>query len=262
MNAILTADQLRSAVPSAFAVSPWERMSDRYKMVPTCEVVDILGGQGYRPVRAMQSSSRIEGKGAFARHMIRFRHDEHLGPIVIGTEVPELVLTNSHDGSSAYRFMAGIFRLVCSNGLTVQSADFGSIGVRHSGGADFRKRIEDATFGIAAGLPRTVARIEEWKQIELKPAHREAFAAAALELREVKQVEPGRMLAVRRAEDRKPDLWTTANVIQENLIKGGLPGRASTGRRSTTRPVKSVGEDLRLNKALWVLTEKLAAIVS
>jgi hypothetical protein len=30
----------------------------------------------------------------------------------------------------------------------------------------------------------------------------------------------------------------------------------------TTRPVKSVAEDLRLNRALWTLTEKLAVAVS
>lgn len=262
MNAILTADQLRATVPSAFATAPWGRMSGRYKMVPTNEVVSILGDQGFRPVRAMQSRSRIEGKGDFTRHMIRFRHDAFLTPAVVGAELPELVLTNSHDGTSAYRFMAGIFRLVCSNGLTVQSADFGSISVRHSGGADFQERIIDATFEVVSEMPRTVAKIEEWKQIGLTRPQQEAFAAAALELRDKKPVEPEQLLAVRRPDDRKADVWTTANVIQENLIKGGLRGHASTGRRTTTRPVRSVGEDLRLNRALWTLTEKLAEAVS
>jgi hypothetical protein len=35
-----------------------------------------------------------------------------------------------------------------------------------------------------------------------------------------------------------------------------------TGRRTTTRPVKSVGEDIRLNRALWTLTERLAELLS
>jgi hypothetical protein len=51
-------------------------------------------------------------------------------------------------------------------------------------------------------------------------------------------------------------------VVQEHLLRGGDKGRAATGRRITTRPVKSVGEDIRLNRALWTLTEKLAEAVS
>jgi hypothetical protein len=67
---------------------------------------------------------------------------------------------------------------------------------------------------------------------------------------------------LRRPEDRKADLGTTTSVVQEHLLRGGDRGRASTGRRTTTRPVESVGEDLRLNRALWTLTEKLAEAVS
>ena len=145
--AALDHDTLRRLAPSIFAASPWGRMSDRYKMVPTIEVVAMLAERGFRPVRAQQSRSRIEGKGDFTRHLIRFRHDDYLDQAA-GAELPELVLTNSHDGTSAYRFLSGIFRLVCSNGLTVQSADFGSIAVRHSGGRDFEQRVIDATYKV------------------------------------------------------------------------------------------------------------------
>src|SRR4051794_23840052 len=122
-------DQLRRLAPSIFAASPWGRMSGRYRMVPTIEVVGLLRDKGFLPVRAEQSRTRIEGKGDFTRHLIRFRHGDHLSPLAVGAEVPELVLTNSHDGTSAYRFMAGVFRLVCSNGMVVQSADHGSLSV-------------------------------------------------------------------------------------------------------------------------------------
>lgn len=260
-TAILTTEQLRHAVPSAFASSPWHKMSGRYKFVPTSDVIDILRGHGFHPVKAMQSRSRIEGKGEFTRHMLRFRHVNFLS--AAGQETPELVLSNAHDGTSAYRLMAGIFRLICGNGLTVQSADFGSISVNHSGGADFHERILDATYQVVEEMPRTLAQIEHWKQIPLTPPQREAFASAALELKGSGQITPDQLLTPRRAEDRKPDVWTVANVVQENLLKGGLKGIASTGRRRmTTRPVKSVSEDLRLNRALWTLTEKLAEAVS
>jgi hypothetical protein len=231
-------------------------------MVPTVEVVGMLRDKGFVPVRAEQSRTRIPGKGDFTRHMLRFRHSDFLSPLVVGTEIPELVLLNSHDGTSAYKFLAGIFRLICSNGMVVQSSDHGSISVRHSGGQDFRDRVIDATVQVMDEAPRTLAKIEAWKRIELTPPQRDAFAAAALELKDTRAITPAQLLTPRRSEDHKADLWTTASVVQEHLLRGGDRGRAATGRRVTTRPVKSVGEDLRLNRALWTLTERLAEIVS
>ena len=75
-------------------------------------------------------------------------------------------------------------------------------------------------------------------------------------------MKPADVLAPRRGADRSPDLWTTANVVQENVIKGGLRGvSATTGRGRKTRAVASVAEDVRLNRALWTLTERMAELV-
>ena len=89
---VLDDDRLRRAAPSVFAASPWEGMSHRYRMVPTIEVVGMLRDRGFLPVRAEQSRTRIPGKGDFTRHMLRFRHADHLSPLAVGAEVPELVL--------------------------------------------------------------------------------------------------------------------------------------------------------------------------
>jgi hypothetical protein len=110
--------------------------------------------------------------------------------------------------------------------------------------------------------PRTLGKIDAWKGIELSPPQRDAFAAAAWELKANPAVPPAQLLAPRRPEDRRTDLWTTAGVVQEHLLRGGDRGRSASARRTTTRPVKGVGEDLRLNRALWTLTEKLAEALS
>lgn len=46
----------------------------------------------------------------------------------------------------------------------------------------------------------------------------------------------------------------------ENLIKGGLPGRTEKGKRTTTRPVKAIDGDVKLNKALWLIAEKFRTL--
>ncbi len=262
--ATLSDDQLHRSAPSIFASTPWHRMSDRYRFVPTIEVVDMLRDRGFLPVRAQQSRSRIEGKGAFTKHLVRFRHDSLID--TQGDEIPELVLVNSHDGTSSYQLMAGIFRLVCSNGLVVQSADFGSIRVHHSGGQDFQQRVIDATYQIVEEAPRTMAAIEEWKAIELSRPQQLALAEAAMEIRPNESIRPAHLLTARREADYtdsegRRDLWRTANVLQENLLQGGVQGRNATGRKVRTRPIKSVGEDVRVNRALWTLTAKMAELV-
>jgi hypothetical protein len=210
-------DQLRRRAPSIFARSPWGGMSGRYRMVPTIEVFAMLRDRGFLPVRAEQSRARTPERGEFTRHMLRFRHADLMSPVAVGAEVPELVLVKSHDGTAAYRFLAGVFRLVCSNGLVVSTAEYGSVSVRHSGGPGFHDRVVEATQQIMDAAPRTMAKIDAWKQIELAPPQREAFAAAALELKDNPSITPAQLLAPRRPEDRRSDLWTTASVVQEHL---------------------------------------------
>lgn len=265
MQTTLTNNDLRHLTPSVFAASPWQRMSERYRFVPTIDVVDMLREQGFSPVRAQQSRSRIEGKGAFTKHMIRFRHADYLQPTQVGEELPELVLVNSHDGTAAYRLFAGIFRLVCSNGLIIASANFGSFSVRHSGGDDFRSRIIDATYQIVEETPKAFRQVEEWKQIELTRPKQIAFANAASELKPNAAINPAHLLTARRDEDAtnsdaSRDLWRTTNVIQESLIRGGIQGRSGTGRRIKTRPIKAVDSDIKINRALWRLAEEMAKL--
>ncbi len=65
------------------------------------------------------------------------------------------------------------------------------------------------------------------------------------------------VLQPRRWADKKDDLWTVYQRLQENLIKGGLSGRNAKGKRARTCSVNGIDGDIKLNKALWVMTEKM-----
>jgi hypothetical protein len=256
-------NNLRRFAPSIFAERPYVKMSDRYRFVPTIEVVNILRTNQFFPIRASESRTGIEDKKGFTRHMIRFRHTDYLASPKLNEEIPELVLMNSHDGGCAYKFNAGLFRLVCLNGLVVSSADFGSMSVRHTGDHDFTKQVIDATFQVVENTPKVIEQINTWKAIELKPDQRLALASASKELHDRgEDINAADLLRPKRYDDRKSDLWTTFNVVQENLTKGGVPlPRTATGRRSSTKSIRDIGKDVRLNKALWTLASKLAESV-
>ncbi|TYC80496.1 DUF945 domain-containing protein, partial [Stappia sp. BW2] len=77
-------------------------------------------------------------------------------------------------------------------------------------------------------------------------------------------IQPSQLLNTRRTGDRENDLWTTFNVVQENAIRGGLEARFRDEhgrlRRSSSRAVKGIDQDVKLNKALWTLSEKMAEL--
>jgi hypothetical protein len=55
-------------------------------------------------------------------------------------------------------------------------------------------------------------------------------------------------------------VWRTFNVIQENLVRGGVRGVASNGRRQRTRAMTGVDASTRLNRELWTLAEGMAKL--
>lgn len=264
MTAILSRDDLRTVAPSIFAASPFHAMSERYRFIGTDGVIDIMDGLGFRPVQAMQSKTRHEEKRGFTRHFIRLRHIDHLSN-PSGQEVPEIVLENSHDGTAAYRMHAGIFRFICSNGLLIASANFGAISVKHSGGKDFERRITEATHQIAEETPRAFETVERWKGIILPRPVQIEMAQRAFDLKPLVGVRPAALLTARREEDYtdadgRRDLWRTFNVIEENVMQGGIQGVNPRGRRTRTRSIKSVTATINLNRQLWQIAEQVAEL--
>ena len=137
---------------------------------------------------------------------------------------------------------------------------FENIRIRHSGNV-VGDVIEGAT-RILKESDEVFERIGTYKGINLTYDESNALAVAAAQVRwgDEAPVNAIQLLTPHRYADRKTDLWTTFNRIQENVLKGGVPGRATTGRRTTTRAVGGVNENVKLNKALWTLADTMATL--
>lgn len=127
----LTNEQLIRAVPSIFAPDKHSSRSDKYTYISTSDMLDGMRKEGFEVYEARQGGSRIEGKAQFTKHMLRFRHASQV-PSLHQTH-SEIVLVNSHDGTSSYQLMSGLFRLVCSNGLIRADKETGRIRIPHKG---------------------------------------------------------------------------------------------------------------------------------
>lgn len=261
----LTNDALRGIAPSIFAVAPWQAMSDRYTFIPTIQIVEQMRKEGFMPVNAVQSRTRIEGKGDFTKHQIRFR-DIRNGetPVLshLGQLFAEVILTNSHDGASAYKIDAGLMRLVCMNGLTVSAGEHNAMKVRHSGSSD---GIIEASYEVVEQFPKVLQSAEDFARLQLSAPQQEAFAEAALALRydDNAPVNARQIIRPKRSADVAPNLWNTFNTVQEHLVSGGARGfNRETRRRVTVRPVTGISENTRLNQSLWKLTEAMAKLAA
>jgi hypothetical protein len=255
----LSDEQILRAAPSVFAEMPHDSRSARYAYIPTSDVVNGLRKEGFMPFMACQARSRIEGKAEFTKHMLRFRREGQIN----GDTANEIILVNSHDGTSSYQMLAGCFRFVCHNGLicgdTVE--DFR---VRHSG--DVLGNVIEGAYRIVDEFEQVEASKDLMQSLQLTTGQQNAFANAALQLRYDPEdnipIEPQQLNRVRRADDRGADLWRTFNRVQENIMQGGLRGFNRNGGKMTTRQVTGVSENVRLNRALWTLAEEMAKLVA
>ncbi|KAF6638582.1 DUF945 domain-containing protein [Pantoea sp. EKM10T] len=249
----LTHDELFFTVPSIFSETKYDSRSERYTYIPTITLLDNLKREGFQPFFACQTRVRDLSKRDHTKHMLRLRREGQ----ITGNQVPEIILLNSHDGSSSYQMLPGIFRAVCQNGL-ICGETFGEVRVPHKG--DVVERVIEGAYEVLGIFGRVEEKREEMQQLMLPPPAQQALAKAALIYRfgdEHQPVTELQILSPRRWQDESPDLWTTYQRIQENLMKGGIRGRNAQGRNQQTRAVRGIDGDVKLNRALWVMAETM-----
>lgn len=251
----LSDDQIRTVAPSIFAETPHESRSQRYSYIPTAAVLAELRKEGFQPFMVCQTRVRHEERRDYTKHMLRLRHASQID----GTEASEIILLNSHDGTSSYQMLAGMFRFVCQNGL-VCGDTFADVRVPHKG--NVTDHVIEGAYEVLHGFERVQHSRDAMCAITLDDGEAEVFARSALTL---KYGDPGKAVPItesqilrpRRFDDNGSDLWSVFNRVQENLVKGGLTSRTANGRQRQTRPVQGIDQNVRLNRALWLLADGL-----
>lgn len=257
--------QVAQVCPSAAATEPAEKCSTGYLFIPTMRVVDGMRERDFVPTWASESKTRMIGAAGHTKHIIRFAQVKDLERRQ--DDRPEVVLVGSHDWTSAFRVIAGVFRRVCSNGL-ISGDKAAELRVMHRG--DFLEEVLSATYSIAEQAESTMQLVAEMKRIELDTRERLLLAKHATALRfdldanavegslvnidpQADRYNPQALLRVWRSEDRGTDLYTTLNVIQENALQGGV--RVKNGNKS--RRVTNINQTVTFNQQLWQFAQEL-----
>ena len=251
----LTHEQMYAVAPSIFAEQAHGSRSERYAYIPTSAILRRLQAEGFSPFMVCQSRSRDLAKREHTKHMVRLRHASQ----ITGEEANEIILVNSHDGSSAYQMLAGVFRFVCCNGM-VCGTTMSDVRVRHNG--DVIDNVIEGAFRVVEDFALVDEQKGAMKELWLSHGDQLAFAKAARSLKYDDPDVPApitehQLLFIERAEDNAADLWTTLNRVQEHLMRGGIRGRRPDGRRATTRGINAIDQNIKINRALWILAEAM-----
>ena len=263
---VATLDEIASYAPSVFASHPSDKVSPKYSFVPTGELLSGFEKLGWTPTHVRQN-----GRGDFARHMVRLTN-EKLGFMDLKSDKvrPQIVLDNSHNGGSNAQIHMGLFRLVCTNGLVVAMPGmYTSVKLRHMGiDMEELKRLMEV---VAEQYTQVGPRIVEMQQNFLTQQQSEDFVIKAMAAREphvfIKEdgtidlkkattiINPTTMLTPVRGEDKRDDLWTVFNVVQERLVKGEFDRQTMNGRRTKPRGINNATRHIDFNKKLWEIAE-------
>jgi hypothetical protein len=253
----LSDELIASVAPSIFATAAHASRSDRYAYIPTSDVLNGLRREGFMPFAVAQSNTRKADRREHTRHMIRLRHADNINN---AEAAHEIVLLNSHDGTSSYQMLSGMFRFVCANGLVCGDIE-NDIRVRHKG--DIRDQVIEGAFTVLSHQDKAAAAVDTMRSLSLSLPEQLAFARAARVLRYGEEHAPitdAQVLEPKRSEDVGNDLWRVFNRTEENLTKGGMDGRTVTGKIRAQRAVTGLDQNTKLNRALWTLAQEMAAL--
>ena len=258
----LSDNDLREAAPSIFTETPSSETSKHYTHIPTYKVIQDMKQLGWFPVDAKQVKTRNANTKGVGKHLVVFQNDDIVVDGQDGDTVfPRILLTNSHDGKNAFQFQAGLFRLICENGLVISDHNFSKLKIRHMGYdfSELRKTITELT----EALPLTVESLNKFKATQLSDEQKVDFAVKALGLRLggydfVDTVNIEDLLEPTRNEDKGNGLWEVYNVVQEKVVHGMFEYSTGTKQRKA-RTIKNFKQDVKLNEDLFALAEEYVA---
>ena len=261
-------------------------LSKHYSFVPTMKVVNDLRELGYECVDATQVKARKKSTNGYQKHMLTFEHPKYkldqVNEVEISdgktetqvkkpTEYPQILLTNSHDGGNAFTLSAGIFRLVCSNGLVIKTEDYGSARLVHKGYSF--EAVQKLVNEFNVTIDEVLTKVTAMKKVELTKEQQIEFAKKAALLRFTAKsynedniadvVDIDDLLNVDRKEDAGNGLYEVFNRVQESIVQGkylyaasGKVKDADTKTRKA-RPIKNFKQSIDVNKKLSELAFEL-----
>jgi hypothetical protein len=262
----LSRDEVFTLAPAALSNTVSDTLSGIYGQLGTYDAINALADYGYQPVQAAQKQSRTLSAMAHGEHLISFAK-EGSNAVEIDGHRGEIILYNSHDGTSSLKLFAGSYRFICSNGIV--AGDGFEARIRHTKSTidGFEEMLKDT----ASKLPALMGRIQDLQQQQLDEQQVLQFAQNAATLRwewdeasdefrkgaYADNMTVRGLLRTKRNADAGMSAWNVYNRCQEALVRGGPMITSYTdktgprGRYRRSRAIGSVKATTEINRKLW-----------
>lgn len=241
--------------------------SPKYQLASTKRIIQTFLDKGFQ-VRSMGYKASRPELRPFTNHVVRFIRDD----LKLNNEgYIEIIMRNSHDGTSSVKLDLGFYRLVCSNGMISGKTFFRTIPLKHIGTDfyhDLNKNIDrivtyaDKLGQLIISMHNTVLSNDQVFELTRIMSQR-----ALSDIKNLESIDYNRSFRPIRSEDNNNTLWAVFNRVQEKIIRGGIKYKTYKVddnnklffKNNTSRAIRSINKDIELNSVLFDYAMKLVA---
>ena len=226
----------------------YRQTSNKYRYVSSNELINkvqlLANSRGIPNVSTKVLYSDAPGTKS-TRHLLEFRfHD--LERDLFGTPiVPRLLVWNSFNAECSLSLSVGVYRLVCSNGLTLGKSMFRDQAI-HLKGTEIERIVEEFEHQVAASLDYIDTQMTEnfvklmGGQLNIYEINR--ILTTMVEARSISKrtaaivkgtLSPDALSFTTREEDKELTLWSLYNIVNENMRLQGKSLLAQEKKNTT-----------------------------
>lgn len=243
------------------------QVTERYQPIQAASVGNALSERGFELTGIITGKGRHADKLDFQRTIARYRSKDTFD--IAGLSL-DIIYISKHLGRGCDELRLGLYRGVCANQWAVGTL-FEMIRFRHTGNP-----LDDIANGISQVLAQRSKLVDTVKAMQSKvltPNEIDALCKTYADIRlqgkaNVIDVNHRSLATVHRADDAKLDLFTVANVLQENVIRMPLQyriestdsrGQPIVRNQSTRRFRESSSQLVDLNGQMFDAAMQLVA---
>jgi|SRR5581483_2068052 len=243
------------------------QVSDRFAVIQAASVGQALAERGFNMTSVITGKGRHEDKKDFQRTIARYRSTDAFE--IEGLNL-DIIYISKHLGRGMDELRLGLYRGVCANAWATGTL-FECVRFRHTGNP--AENIQQGILNVLSQRTQLIDAVKRMQSVQMDAVKIDAlckqFAAIRLEsVPNALNVNYRALAKVRRNDDAKLDLFTVANVLQENVIRYPLSYQVESVdangveflRNQSTRRFKESSEALvNLNGKLFDAAMQFAA---
>jgi len=247
----LTEQEILDRAPSVFATEASGHVSEKYTFIPTTQVIEDMEELGWKVYSAEQRTARTKVRNTHTKHLLRFRNDtltEVLGCI------PEITLTNSHDGRNAFQFYVGLYRPDIQSSFVIRHETLNGLRIKHQWYT--LNEVREVTQKVINHLPVLIEQVQLLNNTTIGKTEQREYAMRAMMTRWGKDY-PSILhrVVMNPIKGETVTLWDAFNNVQNHILNGGITYTLASKRQQTVRAITNVDLKIKINEELWEVTQ-------